>query len=414
MDMQMAYVVPAAGQGRRLGAGKNKLLVDVGGRPLLALTLSALAAAAADLPLLETIVVAAPVEIDFVTEHVLPAVSGSDALGRVRVVAGGRTRQESVACGLAALNAAVEWVIIHDGARPLVSRELVGRVVAAARSHGAAIPVLPPADTVKQVDNEDLVTATLPRVNLRLAQTPQVFRQSIIAQAYKQAAADGAVGTDDAALVERLGLPVAVAAGDPHNLKVTGPEDLDRLPGYRATAADVPAPTAAIPAPAAAGVLRVGFGYDVHRVSDDPGRPLLLGGVRIAFDAGLAGHSDADVLTHAIIDALLGAAALGDIGTHFPDTDPDYAGADSIDLLRRVVGLLAARGARPVNIDATVVAERPRLAPHIPAMRARLAAAMNVAVTAVSVKATTSEGLGFVGDGSGLAAYAVCNLAVDA
>lgn len=396
MNMQLAFVVPAAGQGTRLGAGKNKMLIEVGGRPLLAWTLSSLAAAARDLSLqvTETVIAAAPAEVATVQQVILPAVYPVAPLGSIQVVPGGTTRQQSVGAGLKALVTGPEFVAIHDGARPLVTGALLQRLMEAAYRHGAAIPVLPPADTVKKVGKSGQVMETLPREAVRLVQTPQVFRTELVMTAHARGAADGFEGTDDASLVERLGMPVQTVPGDQANLKVTTPADLARLQSLG-------------PAPAAC---RVGMGYDVHRFSDDPSRPLILGGVTIPGARGLAGHSDADVLTHAVMDALLGAVAWGDIGRHFPDTDPRYEGADSMELLRQVAGLLVEKAAKVVNIDAVIAAEAPRLAPFVPAMGANIAAALGLPDTAVSIKATTSESLGFVGRGEGIAAYAVCSL----
>lgn len=398
MKMTLAFIVPAAGQGTRLGAGKNKMLVEVGGRPLLAWTLSSLAAAARELslPVTETVIAAAPAELETIRQVILPAVAPVEPLGPIHVVAGGNTRQQSVRAGLAALTTSPDFTAIHDGARPRVTTALLQRLIQAAQEHGAAIPALPPADTVKKVGESGRVMETVPREAVRLVQTPQVFRTELALTAHAQAAADGFEGTDDAVLVERLGAPVHTVPGDPGNLKVTTPEDLTRL--------EPPTP---VPGPAAG---RVGMGYDVHRFSDDPDRPLILGGVTIPGARGLAGHSDADVLTHAVMDAILGAVAMGDIGRHFPDTDPRYEGADSMELLRYVAGLLREKAAKVVNIDAVVAAEAPRLAPYIPAMGAHIAAALGLPITAVSIKATTGEGMGFVGRGEGIAAYAVCSI----
>src|SRR5690606_3542704 len=348
------------------------------------------------LPVTETVIAAAPAEMETISRVILPAVAPAGALGRIRVVPGGSTRRQSVRAGLTALGTDPHFVAIHDGARPQVTAALLERLTGAAYEHGAAIPVLPPADTVKKVGDSGLVVETLPREAVRLVQTPQVFRTELALQAHARAAADGFEGTDDAALVERLGIPVHTVPGDPGNLKVTTPEDLSRLRSPDS-----------FPPPA---ICRVGMGYDVHRFSDDPARPLILGGVAVPGARGLAGHSDADVLTHAVMDAMLGAVAMGDIGRHFPDTDPRYEGADSMELLRHVAGLLEEKAARVINIDAVVAAEAPRLAPYIPAMGANIAAAIGLPTTAVSIKATTGEGLGFVGRGEGIAAYAVCSI----
>lgn len=398
----LAFIVPAAGQGSRLQAGQNKMLVPLAGQPLLTRTLSALArgAAEANIEVTETIIVAAADEVSLIEKKLLPEVKPHQALGRLQVVPGGATRQQSVANGLAALSHAAQFVAVHDGARPNISGALLQRVVAAGKRHGAAVPTLMLTDTVKKVGESGRVVKTLPRATLRLVQTPQVFRRDWLERAHRRAADTGAQGTDDASLVEMLGEGVYTVPGTPENIKVTEPGDLERA--WMARQATPPRS------------VRVGFGYDVHRVSADPQRPLILGGVRLPAATGLEGHSDADVLAHAITDALLGAAALGDIGQHFPDTDTRYAGADSMKLLQQVVVLINEAGLSLINVDATVAAEAPRLAPHIPAIRQRLAQTLTLPVAAVSVKATTSEGLGFVGTGAGVAAYAICSLATDA
>ncbi|HET7092015.1 MAG TPA: 2-C-methyl-D-erythritol 2,4-cyclodiphosphate synthase, partial [Thermomicrobiales bacterium] len=258
----------------------------------------------------------------------------------------------------------------------------------------AAIPV---ADTLKRVV-DGRVTATVDRAGLWAAQTPQGFRQDIVERLLPLIQAAETV-TDEAALCESLGVPVAVVPSSSANLKVTLPDDVGVAAALlRARSGEAPARST-----------RSGIGYDVHRLV--PGRRLVLGGVEIAHDRGLEGHSDADVVLHAIADALLGAAALGDIGRHFPPSDPRYAGADSRDLLRQAASLLAEAGYHPVNVDATVIAEAPRLGPHVPAMQHAIAACLGLAPDAVGVKATTNEGLGFAGRGEGIAAFAVAVIA---
>ena len=315
--------------------------------------------------------------------------------GKVRALAtGGARRQDSVAAGLAALPN-VELIAVHDGARPLVDAEDFREGARLAREVGAAIAGGPVADTVKRVDAAERVVETPPRAELRAAATPQVFRRALLARAHLAAAEAGVSATDDAALVERLGEPVVVFASRRRNLKITTADDL-------LLAESLLNPSA--------GELRTGIGIDSHRF--ESGRRLVLGGVEIRGHDGLGGHSDADALTHAIIDALLGAAGLGDIGQHFPPGDPQWAGADSVGLLRRAVDLLAAIGARPQSVDATVIAERPRLRPHIEAMRARLAEALGLSAAAVNVKATTAEGMGALGRVEGIQAHAVASVRV--
>lgn len=424
--IKLGFVVPAAGRGERFGAGKNKMLVSVQGKPLLAHTLTALAAGASALieagiqPTAAAVAVG-PGEEAEVARKVLPAVSGLDRLGAVTVVTGGATRQQSVDRGLAALPADVELVAVHDGARPLLNPRLTASVARAARDGGAAIAAVPLADTVKQLEEHppapdgpgspavsgapagavpggEFIAATPRRGLLRAAQTPQIFRRTVLEEAHRRAAAAGFTGTDDSSVVEWCGGRVQAVPGDPANIKVTSPSDLELLTfllgGQR--------------------LQRTGFGYDVHAFSDDESRPLVLGGITIPGERGLAGHSDADVLTHAIMDALLGAAGLGDIGRHFPDNDPQYFMAKSLQLLKTVEQLLKDRDMVVSNVDATVAAERPRLQPYIDDMRASLANALDLDANAINVKATTSERLGFVGRGQGMAAYAVCHITAPA
>ncbi|MCD6361519.1 MAG: 2-C-methyl-D-erythritol 2,4-cyclodiphosphate synthase [Armatimonadetes bacterium] len=382
----VAAVIVAAGRGTRFGGALPKVFAPLGGVPLLRWS----AQAYDECPQVESLVVVAPADhLDLARE----VCAGIPALRDV--VPGGEQRPDSVLAGLQALaEYAPDIVCVHDGARPLVDRGTIERSIAACREHGAAVAGIPATDTLKQVDTSERIVATPVRSRLRHAQTPQTFRYELLLSAYEQARREGLNVTDDASLVERMSHPVVVSEGHPDNIKITTPDDLARAEWLLARREG-----------RNAGAMRVGVGLDVHALVE--GRPLILGGVSIPFERGLAGHSDADVLLHAISDALLGAAALGDIGLHFPDTDPQYSGADSADLLRRVVALLAQKGWRAVNVDATVICERPKLAPHIPAMRANIAAAVGLPVEMVGVKATTTEGLGFAGRGEGIAAQAV-------
>lgn len=297
-----------------------------------------------------------------------------------RVVDGGATRADSVRAGLAA--ATGELVAIHDAARPFVSRDLISYTLAAAAECGAAAPAVAVKDTIKLAEN-GLVQQTPDRSRLFAVQTPQCFCREKYRQALELVTADRASAvTDDCSLFELAGFPVRLTQGDYENIKITTVEDLK-----------------------GESRMRIGHGYDVHRLVE--GRKLILGGVDIPYAKGLLGHSDADVLLHAISDALLGAAALGDIGKHFPDNDPQYEGADSLMLLGKVGELLHGAGYTVGNIDATILCQAPKLLPHIPAMRKNIAAALGIDVEAVSVKATTEEKLGFTGAGEGIAAHAV-------
>lgn len=308
-----------------------------------------------------------------------------------KVVCGGAERSDSVWQGLHEVAEGTEVVLIHDAARPFISQQSISACIAATRRYGAAVVAMPVADTLKRATADGMVAGTESRAQLWGAQTPQGFKYALLCAAYQQAMAAHWMLTDDAAVVERAGHTVALVEGEAMNFKITRPGDLamaERLLGS---------------------AVRVGFGYDVHRLVAE--RALVLGGVTVPHSHGLLGHSDADVLTHAIMDALLGAAALGDIGQHFPDTDPRYHGISSLDLLTAVVALLYDAGYTPTSIDATLAAQSPRLAPFIPDMQARLAATLGIMPACVSVKATTTEGLGFVGEGAGMAAYATACLA---
>lgn len=340
-------------------------------------------------------------------------------LAEVLVVAGGASRQDSVACGLAALAALperYELVAVHDGARPLVSPNLIQRTLAVARRQGAAIAALPVRDTLKKAESAEgdatppppisLIDSTVNRDGLWQAQTPQAARFTLLQKALAAAVTDGFTGTDEASLLERSGYQVALVEGESTNLKITTPED---LPLARSLLASANSATDH----GGHGVSGhkmpcIGHGYDVHRLVAD--RPLVLGGVTIEHHLGLLGHSDADVLTHALCDAILGALGEGDIGRHFPDHDPQYRGISSLKLLAQVMAKAWSANCRLHHADLTIIAEKPKLAPHLAAMRANLAAACQVSPSRINLKATTTEGLGFAGREEGIASHAVALL----
>jgi 2-C-methyl-D-erythritol 4-phosphate cytidylyltransferase/2-C-methyl-D-erythritol 2,4-cyclodiphosphate synthase len=305
-------------------------------------------------------------------------------------VFGGATRQASVRAGLEALaSRKPDLVLVHDAARPFASPALIARAIAAARC-AAAVPVLPIADTVKTVDAAGAITGTIDRGALRVVQTPQAFGFELLLEAHRRAAAAGRDDfTDDAALAEWAGLKVSTFEGEAGNVKLTTAEDF-----ARAEAAQV----------AALADVRTGFGFDVHQFID--GDHVWLGGVRIAHARGVTGHSDADVVLHALVDAILGALCEGDIGVHFPPSDPQWRGASSDRFLAFAVERVKARGGRIAHLDATIVCEAPRIGPHRDAMRARIAEIAGVSTSRVAIKATTSEKLGFTGRGEGIAAFA--------
>ena len=307
------------------------------------------------------------------------------------VVPGGETRAASVKNGASALSDC-EFIAIHDGARPFVSQKLINECAETAYKRGSAVPVIPLTDTLKSV-SEGAVTDTVDRNKVYRVQTPQVFRRESYVKALD--AFWSADYTDDCAMMEAAGETVAVCRGDEANIKITVPSDLEYCilltEGKKMET-------------------RTGFGYDVHRLVE--GRKLIICGVDIPFEKGLLGHSDADVALHALMDALLGAAALGDIGKLFPDDNNEYAGADSMKLLERVVDILSANGYTIGNTDLTIVAQRPKFAPFIEDMRRNIASVCRTDLSAVSVKATTEEGLGFTGSGEGISAFAICTLRV--
>jgi 2-C-methyl-D-erythritol 4-phosphate cytidylyltransferase/2-C-methyl-D-erythritol 2,4-cyclodiphosphate synthase len=287
-----------------------------------------------------------------------------------------------------------DLVLVHDAARPFASAALIARGIAAARATGAAIPALAVADTVKTVDAAGVVTGTIERAQLRLVQTPQAFAFAPLLAAHQRARAAGREDfTDDAALVEWAGIKVGTFAGEAGNVKLTTADDF-----VRAGAAELAALTD----------VRTGFGYDVHEFG--AGDHVTLGGVRIAHGQGLSGHSDADVVLHALVDAILGALADGDIGVHFPPSDPQWRGASSDRFLAFAIERLRARGGRIGHLDVNVVCEAPRIGPHRDAMRARIAEIAGIDLTRVAVKATTSEKLGFIGRGEGMAAFATATV----
>jgi len=381
--MHVAAIIAAGGRGVRLGADRPKQFLEIGGRSILELSIAALAASER----ITEIVIALP------QDH-LDAQS-KKLKGFVRTplsfVAGGARRQDSVANAFAKASKQADVILIHDAARPFVTQQVIGRAIDAASVHGAAIAAIGARDTVKQAgelkpDGVRLIRGTLPRDTIFLAQTPQAFRRDVLARAIAEG--EGIEVTDEAMLVERLGVPVHVVDGDPRNIKVTTAEDLSA-----ARSAQIET------------MMRIGTGYDLHTLVE--GRPLILAGVTIDFAKGLSGHSDADIVCHAVTDAILGAAAAGDIGRMFPDTDAAWKDADSIALLRGAVARVHELGYRVANVDVTVIAQKPKLLPYLDAMRGNLAAALGVSPSAVSVKGKTNEGVDSMGRGESMAAHAV-------
>lgn len=403
---QVVAIVPAAGKGVRMGLVGGKQFVDLAGKPALAHTLQALEdSKAVD----AVIVVTAKHQVDIAWRTVREY-----GIGKVKaVIPGGESRQASVWAGLrqAADIADVEIVVVHDGARPLVEAALIDEAVAAARLHGAVGVAVPVKDTIKVRDAEGFVASTPPREDLWAIQTPQAFKFDLLQEAHTRALAEHWMGTDDCMLVEMLGHKVRLIEGSYRNIKLTTREDLVLATALLAGEGEDEEDELVYPSRLLSP--RVGMGYDVHRLVED--RPLILGGVEIPYEKGLLGHSDADVLVHAIIDAILGGLAQGDIGQHFPDTDPKWRGANSLDLLRQIreQHILGDPLGPSINhVDCVIVAQRPKLAPYIGQMRTNIAQVLEIPIGRVAIKATTSEGLGLAGRGEGMIAQAVVTILV--
>jgi 2-C-methyl-D-erythritol 4-phosphate cytidylyltransferase/2-C-methyl-D-erythritol 2,4-cyclodiphosphate synthase len=370
--MQLAAILVAAGTGSRFGAGMPKQFLTLLGEPVIRHAARALIEAGA---ILQPVGDAGAIDEAL---HGLP---------RLPTVSGGATRQDSVRCGLLALRPhAPEFVLVHDAARPVIPTRTVPDLLAALAHAPGAIPAAPVADTLKRA-RDGIIVETVPREGLFRAQTPQAFRFDALLAAH-QSEVSGA--TDDASLLEALGQKVAIVAGSEANIKLTYPDDLARLEAVMSMH------TPLFP--------HIGTGFDVHALASD--RPMVLCGVTVPYDKGLAGHSDADVGIHALCDAIYGALAEGDIGRHFPPSEATWKDADSARFLTHAAGRIGARGGRLVNADVTLICERPKISPHAQAMRERLAGLLRVDVGCISVKATTTERLGFTGRGEGIAAQA--------
>jgi 2-C-methyl-D-erythritol 4-phosphate cytidylyltransferase/2-C-methyl-D-erythritol 2,4-cyclodiphosphate synthase len=372
---RVAALIVAAGSGVRAGGDTPKQYRHLGGRALVA---HAYAAFASHPAVYEVIVVVAPGAEDL----------AHDALGAATIVAGGQSRRDSVRLGLHHVTAPL--VLIHDAARPLVPAAVIDRVIAALEEVDGATPMLPVADTLA-MDDDELLGEIVSREALVRIQTPQGFRTSVLIAAHVHWPED-AEATDDAQMVRRLGGDVRLVQGDAMLDKVTHPEDF------------------AIAEARIAFETRSASGFDVHRL--ETGEQLWLGGVLVPHDKGLSGHSDADVALHALTDALLGTIAAGDIGTHFPPSDPQWKGADSAQFLQHAASLIVERGGRIDFVDLTIICEAPKVGPHRDAMRTRIAALLDLSPDRVSIKATTTERLGFTGRSEGIAAQAVATVSV--
>ena len=380
-------VILAAGEGARLGAGRPKAFRSLGGRSMIEYSIAAFS----DAPSIDAIVDVVPGWL------ARPGVEPFLEYGML--VPGGQTRQGSVRNALASIvkdthAADVDAVVIHDAARPLVTPDMIERALAGLEGADGVVCAVPLADTLKRAQPDGSIE-TVPRAELWRAQTPQAFRLDVLVEAHRRAEQDGFEATDDAALVEHYGGRVVFVAGDERNIKITTRADL----------LIAEALLSALESP----VARSGVGYDAHAFGQGA-RALVLGGVTIPHERGLDGHSDADVLCHAIADAMLGAAALGDLGEHFPSSDPRWEGAAGTDILRECARMVASEGLAPAQVDSTLVIEEPTIAPHRGEMRKRIADALGIDAGSVSVKATTTDGIGNISTGDGAAAVAIVRL----
>jgi 2-C-methyl-D-erythritol 4-phosphate cytidylyltransferase/2-C-methyl-D-erythritol 2,4-cyclodiphosphate synthase len=386
--MHVTAIIAAGGRGRRFGTSVPKQLLAVADRPLLERSVALFL----EHPEVHELVVALPSGV-FANppEYLLNTTKA------LRMVEGGLRRQDSVARAFEVISAATDVIVVHDAARPFASPRLVSRTIAAAREAGAAIAALPARDTVKRArlsGGSVVVDETLPRESIYLAQTPQAFSREVLKKALASSAAS-LDATDEALLVERAGFPVKLVEGEVSNIKITTPEDL--------AAAEQMARSAQ-----RARTGRAGTGYDLHRLV--PGRPLVIGGIVIPADVGPLAHSDGDVVCHALTDAILGAAGRGDIGRHFPDSDPRWQNSSSLDLLGRAAAMVAESGFGIGNVDVTVILEKTKIKDHVERMRDAVAGALGIGREQVSIKGKTNEGLDAVGRGEAIAAHAIALL----
>ena len=381
----VGVVLPAGGIGSRFGHTLPKQLHELAGVPILVRTCQPFL----QLPEISVAALALPSDHYQASVDLLSAYLHEEEFGRLLFAVGGATRQDSVQAGLALLPPEIELVLVHDAARPLIDRGTIVRCIQGAEKNGAVIAAVPVADTLKKVAANLGIEHTVDRSLLWQAQTPQAARRSLLKQAFAWAQENGFVGTDEASILEAAGIPVRVVEGSERNFKVTRPGDL------QVASALLQEQT----------TMKIGHGFDAHRLVS--GRKLILGGVTIDFELGLDGHSDADVVAHALTDALLGALGLGDIGRHFPDSDQQYKGVDSLLLLAKVQQLAEQQGFALGNADITIVCQRPKLAPYLAQMQVNLAKTCKVAPASINVKATTTEKMGYTGRGEGIAAHAV-------
>lgn len=387
MHTHIAAIIPAGGLGNRMGLPFPKQFYELHGVPVLVLTIRAIAKVQS----IKQIIVVCPAAYKAQTQDLIHHYS----LPVTALVTGGATRQDSVMAGLAVLDKKTEVVLVHDGARPLVSPEIIKNCIDAILSRGAAIAAIEVKDTLKSVAHDRLIAKTIDRNNLWQAQTPQGARTELLVQAFTRAENEGFQGTDEASLLEFCTIPVAIVNGSDTNIKITRPEDIPMAEALLMNQQESHPQSR----------IKIGHGYDAHQLV--AGRPLVLGGVTIPHHKGLAGHSDADVLTHAFCDAILGALGKGDIGRHFPDSDQQYKGITSLKLLQKTAALLRENNYQLVNADITVIAQSPKLASYLFEMTTNLAKTCTVKPESINIKATTTEKMGFAGREEGIEAHAV-------
>lgn len=393
--MKIAAVIAAGGTGSRLGKDVPKQFLELAGKPILLHTLEGILS----LPEVRQVVIALPIK------HIPPArklLERQKWRAAIQCIGGGPSRQESVRRGVTRVKSEIDLILVHDAVRPLCDLATMQRVVDAAWEKGGAVPALPATETIQRVSSRGRILQSPPREELYAIQTPQGFHAAILRSALARASKSGFEGTDESSVVRWAGYPVCVVPGSPDNIKITRPSDL-RIAETLLSGSQQPASARAIHH----NTVRVGHGIDYHRLLE--GRRLILGGLEVPFEKGLDGHSDADVLSHAICDAILGAAALGDLGRHFPP-DPAQRNRSSLEFLGEIRTKIDRAGWTIQNIDATLLAERPRLAPFIEAMRSNIAGALGISAAQVSIKATTTEGMNAEGRGEGITAQAVALL----
>ncbi len=393
---KVAAIIPAAGSGIRMGLSVPKQCYELGGKPILVHTLQRIEQSDA----IGSIVLVVPADHKGWAEQLVQKFQFAKVS---KVIAGGKERQDSVLAGLKVLAAEVELVLVHDGVRPFVPVAVIENCLQEAEKSGAAMAAVPVKDTLKSVSSRKVIEKTISRDGVWQAQTPQAVSKSLLIKAYALAAEkENFTATDEAGLLELLGHPVKVVQGSEQNIKITRPEDLMLAKAIlKESSADMKSIEEGCR-------YRSGYGYDAHRLVED--RPLILGGEEIPFAKGLQGHSDADVLIHALCDAILGAAGVGDIGHHFPDTDEKIKNISSLTILQGVAALISNKNYELANADITVVAQKPKLAPYFAAMQKNIARACGVGADCINLKATTTEGMGFEGRGEGMSAHAVVML----